>query len=109
MIVLKLAVLAFGVWFIYGHLRDALTDGRAALRGATYTLAQPWRFSLALGANLALGSLLILSVTAPSAAFSIVPSALRSVSGDLDWFAALLILFIAFAALVRAVIFFGRR
>lgn len=104
-LLLKFAVVAFGAWFMFGHVSDALTNGRAALRGADFTLAQPWRFSLALGLNLAFGFLLISAPIFPGAIFRIVPDRLIQLAGELAWLALLLTLAGYFTAAVRVIVF----
>jgi hypothetical protein len=109
---LKLVVVGFGIWYVVGHVSDALTRGCARLRGSEeFTLAQPWRFSLALGLNIAFGLLLFTVPFFADAVVWVVPDWIihRATTAGLPWLAVMVTVAAYVVAATRMLVFMATR
>jgi len=109
---LKLVVVGFGIWFVVGHVSDALTRGCARLRGTgEFTVAQPWRFSIALGLNIAFGLLLFSVPFFADAVVWVVPDWImhRATTAGLPWLAVMVTVAVYVFAAVRMFVFMAKR
>lgn len=105
-------VAGFGIWIVVGHASDALTRGRAYLRGTNeFNVAQPWRFSVALGLNLAFGVLLFSLPFFADALVFVVPNWIMHLASTvgLAWFAVMLTIAVYVITAVRIVVFMATR
>jgi hypothetical protein len=109
---LKLVVVGFGIWFLVGHVSDALTRGCARLRGTReFTVAQPWRFSIALGLNIAFGLLLFTVPFFADAVVRVVPDWImhRATTAGLPWLAVMVTVTVYVVAATRLLVFMATR
>jgi hypothetical protein len=109
---LKLVAVGFGIWFVVGHVSDALTRGCARLRGTEeFTVAQPWRFSIALGLNIAFGLVLFSVPFFADAVVWAVPDWImhRATTAGLRWLAVMVTVAVYVVAAVRMFVFMATR